>query len=444
MQSTLAPGVAPASRHNLRGVFARRGFRRLLGVRLLSQVGDGWFQGGLASSVFFNPQRAASPIAIVTAFAVLLVPYSTLGPFVGVFLDRWSRRNTLFIANAVRALLVLPAAASVWAGREDLVFILSALGVVALNRYFLAGIAAAQPHVVDADWLVTANSVVGPAGTVVYACSLASAGVAFRLLGSGVHGYAIVAACAAGAYALSAIATLTYFGPTALGPDEAERPVVSLWHAIGDTARGLVAGLRHLAHHRTAATIMLAQVGQRGLYGALTIMTLLLYRNFYHHHNPGATITGLLRVTAAAAVGAFLAALITPPISRRYGGWRWVAAMMFGLAVIVPVLGLPHRDMLTVALAFIVSTVAQSTKIVTDTALQSEIEDDYRGRVFSVNDTGFNLAYVLGLLVGAMALPDNGYSPLVVISLGVGYAALSAWFSLRYSTLIARARVPTP
>ena len=43
--------------------------------------------------------RAADPVAIAMAFAVLLVPYSTLGPFVGVFLDRWSRRQVLFVAN---------------------------------------------------------------------------------------------------------------------------------------------------------------------------------------------------------------------------------------------------------------------------------------------------------------------------------------------------------
>ncbi len=79
---------------NLRAILAQQGFRRLLAVRLSSQLGDGWFQAGLASSVFFNPEKAASPVAIAMAFAVLLVPYSTLGPFVGVFLDRWSRRKT--------------------------------------------------------------------------------------------------------------------------------------------------------------------------------------------------------------------------------------------------------------------------------------------------------------------------------------------------------------
>jgi len=58
---------------NVRAILGRRGFRQLLAVRLSSQLGDGWFQAGLAGSVFFNPERAPSPLAIATAFAVLLV-----------------------------------------------------------------------------------------------------------------------------------------------------------------------------------------------------------------------------------------------------------------------------------------------------------------------------------------------------------------------------------
>src|SRR4051794_37796653 len=111
MQAALEPHPTGSRRHrNVRAILGARGFRRLLVSRLLSQLGDGWFQAGLASSVFFNPDKAVSPAAVAMAFAVLLVPYSTLGPFVGVFLDRWSRRNTLVAANTIRAVMVAPAA----------------------------------------------------------------------------------------------------------------------------------------------------------------------------------------------------------------------------------------------------------------------------------------------------------------------------------------------
>ena len=65
------------------------------GTRLLGQFGDGVFQAALAGTVLFNPQRAADPVDVAAGFAILLLPYSLVGPFAGVWLDRWSRRQVL-------------------------------------------------------------------------------------------------------------------------------------------------------------------------------------------------------------------------------------------------------------------------------------------------------------------------------------------------------------
>lgn len=439
MQAALAPEPTGEIPHgNLRAILARRGFRRLLGVRLLSQLGDGWFQAGLAGSVFFNPERAASPLAIAVAFAVLLLPYSTIGPFVGVFLDRWSRVRTLFGANAIRAALVVPAAFFVWRGDEGPLFVATALCIIALNRFFLAGISAGQPHVVDEPRLVTANSFATTFGTVVYSSGLASAAFVFHFTGTGFHAYAIIAGTAVVGYGLSAALTMLSFRADALGPDDAERSRESVLGAIVDTARGMVAGVRHLMHRPAAASVLVVQAVHRGLYGVLAITTLLLYRNYYNADDPAASVSGLLLVAAAAALGSLLSAVITPPITRRIGGSRWVIAMMASLAVLVPALALPFHAPLTVAAAFFVSLATQGTKIVTDTALQLEISDDYRGRVFSVNDTAFNLLFVCGLVVGALVLPETGRSHAVIAAVGVGYAALAMW----YATVASRLAVP--
>ncbi len=42
-------------------------------------------------------------------------------------------------------------------------------------------------------------------------------------------------------------------------------------------------------------------------------------------------------------------------------------------------------------------------KICVDTTLQETVDDDFRGRVFSVYDTLFNVTFVVALLVGAFA-----------------------------------------
>ena len=167
LESVPSPGSTRS--HNLRAVLRHRGFRRLLGVRMLSHVGDGWFQAGLAGSVLFNPEKATNPLAIAVGFALLLLPYSLVGPYVGGFLDRWSRRSILFVANLLRALLVVPAALLIFNADESLAFLVLSFLIIGFNRFFVAGVSAAIPHVVEDRRLVTANSLATTMGSVCFA-----------------------------------------------------------------------------------------------------------------------------------------------------------------------------------------------------------------------------------------------------------------------------------
>jgi MFS family permease len=425
MHAVTLVGEETATHHNVRAILRRSGFRRLLSARVVSQVADGWFQAGLAGSVFFNPERAANAFEITAAFTVLLLPYSVVGPFVGVFLDRWSRRSSLAVANLARAALVVPAAICVWFAQYNVVFLLAALGVVALNRFFLAGISAAVPHVVDPPRLVTANSFSSTAGTVCYSVSLGAAGLTAQLLGTHQHDYALVSIVGTVCYLASAVLLFTSFRPDALGPDDADRPSGSVLSGARDTVVGMVDGLRHLARRPAASAVVAAQAGHRLLFGVLTLTTLLLYRNHYSNGVAGDALVALIPVAAAGAAGALVAAVITPPLVRRIGSVRWLVALAAGVAVLSPACGLPFIPALTVAAAFVVSLGAQGTKIITDTTLQVEADDDYRGRVFSINDTGFNLFFVAGLLIGTVILPDNGVSVAAILGTGVGYGLIA-------------------
>ena len=86
--------------------------------------------------------------------------------------------------------------------------------------------------------------------------------------------------------------------------------------------------------------------------------------------------------------------------------------------------GSPFREMLLVATVLAINIASQGTKIVVDTTLQAESADEFRGRVFSVNDTTYNICYVLGLFLGAVLLPPDGHSLVGVVLVGCGYAAI--------------------
>ena len=77
------------------------GFRKLLGVRLVSQSGDGMFQAGMASLFFFRPEAMTDAAGVAAALIVMLLPFSIVGPFTGPFLDRWRRRQILVYGNGI-------------------------------------------------------------------------------------------------------------------------------------------------------------------------------------------------------------------------------------------------------------------------------------------------------------------------------------------------------
>ena len=411
----------------VRHLLLRTDFRRLLATRLFAQFGDGVFQAALAGTVLFNPQRAADPVAVAAGFAILLLPYSLVGPFAGVWLDRWSRRQVLLRANLLRAVLVGVVAALVLGGVQGTAFYAAGLAVFSVNRFVLAALSAGLPHTTDDASLVSANALSTTSGAVATVAGGGAAIALLQLTGSSDGGYATLALSAALPYLLSGL-VVSGFARAHLGPDHAAR---SARLSPREVVRGMVAGARHVWARPPAAAALLAISLHRLGFGVLTLMTLLLYRNRFGAGDgmfPGG-IVGLGEVVAAGAVGTLLAAWITPAVVRRIGKPRWITLLLVVAGVTQVGLGLPFRAPTIVLAALVLGFVGQGVKICVDTTLQESVEDDFRGRVFSVYDTLFNVTFVVALLVGAVALPASGISYPLLVAVGAGYLVAAVGYA---------------
>jgi MFS family permease len=414
------------ARTTVRHVLHRRDFRRLLGTRLLSQFGDGVFQAALAGTVLFNPQRAADPLDVAAGFAVLLLPYSLVGPFAGVWLDRWSRRQVLLHANVVRAALVAVVAALVLASVHGAGFYVAGLAVFSVNRFVLAALSAGLPHTTDEPSLVSANALSTTAGSVATVVGAGVALVLLQLTGATDPGYAALALCAVVPY-LGAAAVVAGLDRAHLGPDST---TLAARLSVRDVAVGMVAGTRHVLERPPAAAALLAIGLHRLGYGFLTLMTLLLYRNTFTswgHFFPSGLV-GLGEVLAAGAVGTLVAAGVTPWVVRHIGKQRWITVLLTGggFAQLALVLPLPPT---TVLAGLLIGFVGQAMKICVDSTLQESVADDYRGRVFSVYDTLVNVTFVGALLGAALLLPPSGVSFPLLVAVGAGYLAGAAAYA---------------
>jgi MFS family permease len=407
-----------ASGH-VRASLRRPDFRRLYTVRLLGQFGDGIFQVSLAGAVLFNPERQAHAADVAAGFAVVLLPYSFVGPFAGVLLDRWWRQRVLVVSNVLRAAAVVGVAAEIFGGLHGEPFYASALVVISVNRFILSALSTGLPHVVDATELVTANALSTTSGAIATTLG-GTVAIGVRALTGGTNAeYAAIAVTAALPY-LAASYFARRFDREALGPDAVER---DNRETIGAVARGLVAGARHVVDKRPALYALIMIGTHRFCYGVSTVCTLLLYRNYFHDEGIfRAGLAGLGQIIAASAIGGGLAAVVTPAAARRLGFVRW-PALLLGVASVAQIgLGLPYTMPLLLIAAAVLGFVAQGIKICVDTLLQQSIEDDFRGRVFSLYDTLFNVTFVSAAVATAVLLPDTGYAPASVITIGIVYA----------------------
>ncbi|MEJ7743477.1 MAG: MFS transporter [Nocardioidaceae bacterium] len=402
-------------------------FRQLFAVRVTSQLGDGIFQVALASYVLFSPERQPDASAIAGALAAVLLPFSVLGPFAGVFLDRWSRRQILFLSNVVRLLPVAAVAALILVDVSGLALFAVVLMAFSVNRFFLACLSASLPHVVDRDELVLANSVTPTAGTLTFVVGLGLASAVRGVL-PGTEPDVVIVCLAGSVYAVAAVLA-TRLPRDLLGPVfDPGRPDVR--QALFHVTRGLLAGLAHLRERRRAAYALGVIAAHRFCYGLSTVATILLYRNYFH--DPADTDAGLAGLSIAilvSGVGFLAAAIVTPVVTARITPQRWIVVLLVAAAVCEVFPGALYTETSLLLAAFVLGVSAQGVKICVDTLVQTGVDDAFRGRVFSVYDVVFNVVFVAAAAVGAAIVPTTGKSYAVVALIAVGYAATAAAYA---------------
>ena len=155
----------PGTGARVRAAMRAGDFRRLLWIRLSGQGGDGIFQAALIASVVFNPDQQNTAEGLLYASLVTILPFTLLGPFVGVFIDRWSRRKILTIAPLLKIAFVPLILFDPLHWPTKILFFAGALAVLSINRFQLAAASAVVPRLVPAEDLLIANSIATVGGT---------------------------------------------------------------------------------------------------------------------------------------------------------------------------------------------------------------------------------------------------------------------------------------
>ena len=404
---------------------------RLLAIRWSGQAVDGLFQSALASFVLFSPERQANALSAATAFAVVLLPYSLVGPFVGTILDRVSRQRTIFYSNIFRAINLLVIAALIFSGKTGIeltIFVLVAFGI---NRLILAGLSAGLPLIVKSENLISSNAIAVTGGSVLVVIG-GGTGVGIRALVNSLtganHADSLLILIAAAGYLSAAFLTLRLKGKE-IGPLDHQLETATFLGGIKEMREGI----GFLEEHVDAARGIAATAIQRGGLTALTLTGLLLERNTFHNPlKPEQGLAGFGFALSFAGIGLTLGAFLAPYGVARFGRHIWMRYSLYASSLFPLALVIQQSQLMLIVTAFFTAFWGQNLKVTNDALVQSKIDDYFRGRVFALYDVMVNGAIVGGAVIAAFMLPKSGISIAVPLLVSAVYF-LSAFRLLRAS-----------
>jgi MFS family permease len=385
------PGTLERTRAALRG----SDFRKLVAIRLIGQAGDGFFQAALVASVVFAPEDQSTTVGLFKAYLIVALPFSLLGPFVGVFIDRWSRRKILVVAPLLKAALVGAAlfdpTAAAWP------FYVGTLVVISVNRFLLAAAQAVVPRLVPREDLLMANSIATVGGTVALLVGVFAGGRIVDAVDSTVP---VVLAAGVSAVVASAIAARmrSPLTPHAL-PESPDLLRHQLRRVLVEFRDGVTRVARTPRALGPITSITLDQVGQ----GIILTLSLVVFREEF-----GEGVGSFSNLIGAGGIGVLIGIATVGALEDRFRKEHIVAGafVLGGLTLLAVSIALTDATILVAA--GVVGLAFAWKKIPVDTIVQGSLPDGYRGRVFAVYDVFYNASRVFAAGLAIPMFPALG------------------------------------
>jgi MFS family permease len=391
-----------------REALASTDFRFLLGSRLTSQFADGLFQAYLvAQLVFLNPEKHGTALGVAKAYAVLVIPFSVVGPLAGVFIDRWSRRRILAVSPLIRAIAV---AGLLPLSGESLVLYVPTLVVVSLNRFYLSTASAVMPTLVAQPDLLVGNSMATVGGTVATFVGIVVGTKLADPMGTGG-----LLALVLVLYPLAAAAAARIGSP--LRPVGGE--ATSIRADLARVVRELWGGARRLAATPAALGSIVSVSLDQFLVGLVTVLSLVVFKEQFEE---GVGSYG--NIVAAGGIGVLAGTLTVGRLEDRFPK-STIVALGFAIAGLTATALAPVIAGLTIlVISFVLGLTFAWRKIPVDTIVQETIPDRFRGRVFAVYDIVYSMARVIAAAVAVVLIPHLSTGWLVA-AVGAVYLAWS-------------------
>jgi MFS family permease len=400
-----------------------RDFRRLFAAELVV-FGSDWFV--MVPLLVLLPELTGSGIWGGLVLAVDTGVNAMLLPFTGTLADRFDRRKILILSN----LAVFAAVLLLFTVRSEATAPLALVAIAAMavaKSFYSPSASAALPNIVDRDDLSAANAISGSTWGTMTIVGASLGGVVGAAFGPYVS-FGVAAAC----LLAGALLTATIRRPMQAPREDGAAPQQTI-HALRESFGYLRANPRIRALVTVKSAIGLGN-------GVLTVFPLIAAM-----HGAGVLGAGLL--FAVRGAGALVGPFLLRPVLRRQS-WFFP-----GLALSMSLYGVGYLGVAVTSwfpavllLVFVAHLAGGANWMLSNYALQSEVPDRLRGRVFATDLMLATLAIAISQL-GATAVVDVVDERWILAGCGVIvllYAAAWRIATRKLATATATATAPLP
>lgn len=150
--------------------------------QIVSQLGDRL--GQMAMIAFVSLRGGNSTLEIAKILTITILPVFIIGPFAGVYVDRWDRRRTLYISDFLRALLVVLIPLYFFSWISYIPVYITIFLVFCIGRFFIPAKLSIVPELVRKEDLLLANSLVNITGMIAAVLGFGITGILVEWVGA--------------------------------------------------------------------------------------------------------------------------------------------------------------------------------------------------------------------------------------------------------------------
>ncbi len=401
-----------ASQLTLREVLRLRPVRTLWLAQIVSVFGDMLVLFAVLSDVSFRLHATPLQVSLISVF--FMIPFAVIGPFAGVFVDRWNVKRTMIISDLLRALLVLGLVFS--QGFHQLYLLLFLLSTV--STFFVPAQTVAIRTIVPAEGLLATNALMQQAFQLTRLISPAIATALFEWLGATPSYYFDSFSFLFSALLISTL-LIPRKAPTENVPPATESKLQSL---LAD----LLAGAKFIFTHATISFVILAMAAAMFAISCFGPLIAVYVRDSL---NAAPRWFGI--INAMVGVGMILGTLFVNKVAQSVP--KSVLVLLGLLVMGISVFALASIGTITMAAVgtFGIGVGVTFVFVSTQTLIQQETPVELAGRVSSSLMAVLSLSQLVGLVVSGSMTQLIGirllfFASAVMLMLfaGVGYLRL--------------------